>query len=163
MSTKQTHTIPCPTAQCKSSRQCHRMSTGQCPTEACTTKHMFKEIGLKGSAANANGQCPLHKARRNKLFSSLSPDNDPLSCSPMASSHVKLHAHAQPQNHRIPLNISMPLKKSVLIARACSFPKPMSCIMALKIARMTSLWLSLCFSLTVTTVLQSPSESFSWM
>ena len=49
--------------------KCHTMPTGQCPAQACKTKHMFKEIGVKGQPANANGQCPMRKARRNKLFS----------------------------------------------------------------------------------------------
>ena len=100
--------------QCGSSKDnCHTMSTRQCPAQACKTKHMFKEIGVKAQPANANGQCPTQKARRNKFFSLFSPDNvcneNPIACSPMASSHAELHAHAQPQNHGIPLNISMPV------------------------------------------------------
>jgi hypothetical protein len=109
--------MPFPMAKC--SVEVLRTLATQCPlanaqAQACKTKHRVKHIGVKAQPANANGQCPTRKARRNKFFSLFSPDNvcnknPPLACSPMASSHGELHAHAQPQNQGTPLNTSMPL------------------------------------------------------
>ena len=100
--------------QCGSSQDnCHAMSTGQCPSTSMQNKTQVETHWVKAQPANANGQCPTQKARRSKFFSLFSPDNvcneNPIACSPMASSHAELHAHAQPQNHGIPLNISMPV------------------------------------------------------
>ena len=49
-------------------------SATQFPLASAQHKHAkqntcSKKLGMKGQPANANGQCPMRKARRNKLFS----------------------------------------------------------------------------------------------